>query len=93
MKRNVIFICHMYLNLMYATIMAVALPWQLNISHNGHALASFHLPLPSYYLSIVGKFTDSPCKPGLHYRAPEIAPLKEQFMKGIYCACLGPELE
>lgn len=93
MKRNVIFICHRYLNLMYATIMAVALPWQLNISHNGHALASLHLLLPSYYLSIVGKFTESPCKPELHYRAPEIAPLREHFMKGIYCACLVPELE
>lgn len=41
-KRNAIFICHMYLNLIYENIIDMTLPWQLNISHNGHALPPFH---------------------------------------------------
>lgn len=85
----------MYLNLIYATIMAVTLPWQLNISHNGHALPSFHFI--SFCLHITSALSESSqnIDANLSFitEPTKIALLREHFMKGSYCACLGPELK
>lgn len=85
----------MYLNLIYATIMAVTLPWQLTISHNGHACPSVQfISLCLHITSALSESSqNSDANPSFITEPTETALLKDHFMKGNYCACLGPELK